>query len=254
VDDRGVAQVILNRPEVNNAYDGALIEGLLASLDALAAATGVRAVVVRGNGRHFQAGADLKWMEGVRRSSREENVRVSRMTAQAVQRLNTAPVPSIALVQGGCFGGGTGIIAACDIVIAADNAIFSISEVRWGLVAAIIIPQLNDAIGARQVRRYALTGERFDAHEARRIGLVHEVVPLAELDQAGARMIDALLAGAPEAIAQTKSFAIESAWGNIEPPQFERLVALHAEKRQSAEAAEGLAVFAGKRLPSWQKA
>jgi methylglutaconyl-CoA hydratase len=167
VDDRGVAQVILNRPEVNNAYDGALIEGLVAALDALAAAPGLRAAVIRGNGRHFQAGADLKWMEGVRRSSPEENVRVSRMTAQAVQRLNTAPIPTVALVQGSCFGGSTGIVAACDIVIAADNAIFSISEVRWGLVAAIIIPQLNDAIGARQVRRYALTGERFDAHEAR---------------------------------------------------------------------------------------
>jgi methylglutaconyl-CoA hydratase len=254
VDDHGVAQVILNRPEVNNAYDGALIEGLLAALDALAAAPGLRAVVIRGNGRHFQAGADLKWMEGVRRSSPEENVRVSRMTAQAVQRLNTAPIPTVALVQGGCFGGGTGIVAACDIVIAADNAIFSISEVRWGLVAAIIIPQLNDAIGARQVRRYALTGERFDVHEARRIGLVHEVVPLAELEEAGARMIDALLAGAPEAIAQTKSFAIESAWGNIEPSQFDRLIASHAQKRQSAEAVEGLAAFAGKRPPSWQKA
>jgi methylglutaconyl-CoA hydratase len=253
LDERGIAQVILNRPEVNNAYDGALIDGLLSALDALASTNGLRAIIVRGNGPHFQAGADLKWLDDVRRSSREENIRISRMTAQAVQRLNTAPVATIALVQGGCFGGGTGIVAACDVVLAAENAIFSISEVRWGLIAAIIIPQLNDAIGVRQMRRYALTGERFDAQTARRIGLVHEVVPSAELDQAGQRMLDQLLAGEPEAIAQTKSLVIESAWSNIEPLQFDRLITKHTDTRQSSGAAEGLAAFAGKRRPSWQK-
>ena len=117
---------------------------------------------------------------------------MSRATFEAVQRLNRLPIPTVALVQGGCFGGGTGIISACDVVIAADNALFSITEVRWGLTAAIIIPQLCDAIGVRQVRRYALTGERFGAAEARRIGLVHEVVPLAELEAAGAKIVDAV--------------------------------------------------------------
>jgi methylglutaconyl-CoA hydratase len=128
---------------------------------------GLRAVIVKSKGKHFQAGADLKWLNAVRISSPEENIRASRATAEAVQRLNLAPVPTVALVQGACFGGGTGILAACDVVIAADNAIFSIAEVRWGLTAAIIIPQLNDAISVRQMRRYALTGERFDAQEAR---------------------------------------------------------------------------------------
>ena len=178
---------------------------MLAALDALGGVKGLRAVVIKGNGRHFQAGADLKWIDAVRTSSAEENVRVSRATAEAVQRLNLAPVPTIALVQGGCFGGGTGIVAACDVVIAADNAMFSIAEVRWGLTAAIIMPQLNDAIGVRQMRRYALTGERFDAQEARRIGLVHEVVPLAELAAAGERMVGHVLENGPEAIAQTKA-------------------------------------------------
>src|SRR5262249_24390846 len=125
VDARGVATVTLNRPEVNNAYNGDLIQGLLDALDALAAAPALRAGVVKGNGGHCQAGADLKWIDTVRPASREENVRVSRATAEAVQRLNQAPVPTVALVQGGCFGGGTGIVAACDVVIAADNAIFS---------------------------------------------------------------------------------------------------------------------------------
>ena len=116
-----------------------------------------------------------------------------------MHRLNTLPVPTVALVQGGCFGGGTGIAAACDVVIAADTAVFSISETRWGLMAGIIVPQLADAIGVRQVRRYALTGARFGADEARRIGLVHEVVPPAELAAAGARVVDQILQNAPEA-------------------------------------------------------
>jgi methylglutaconyl-CoA hydratase len=251
IDGRGVATVALNRPEVNNAYDGDLIQGLLDALDALASADGLRVVVLKGNGRHFQAGADLKWIDAVRQHSLEENVRVSRATAEAVQRLNRAPVPTVALVQGGCFGGGTGIVAACDVVIAADNAIFSIAEVRWGLTAAIIIPQLNDAIGARQVRRYALTGERFDAQEARRIGLVHEVVRLVELEAACGRTVARLLENAPQAIAQTKALALRSAWGDLDASAFGELVESHAAKRQSAEAAEGLASFAEKRAARW---
>ena len=132
------------------------------------------------------------------------------------------PVPTVALVQGGCFGGGTGVVAACDVVIAADNAMFSIAEVRWGLTAAIIMPQLNDAIGVRQVRRYALTGERFGAEEARRIGLVHEVVPLAELAAAGERVVGQLLENGPAAIAETKALALESAFGDLDDAAFAR--------------------------------
>jgi methylglutaconyl-CoA hydratase len=254
VDDRGVARVVFNRPDVNNAYDGDFIGALLAALDALSAVKGLRAVVVSGNGRHFQAGADLKWIDAVRTSSPEENIRISRATATAVRRLNAAPVPTVALVQGACFGGGTGIVSACDIVIAADNAVFSIAEARWGLTAAIIIPQLNDAIGVRQVRRYALTGERFAAEEARRIGLVHEVVPLAELEAAGARIVGHLLENGPSAISETKAVALRSAWGDVDEATFDRLVETHAAKRRSAEAAEGLASFRQKRPARWTKA
>jgi methylglutaconyl-CoA hydratase len=254
VDGRGVARVVFNRPEVNNAYDHDFVQGLLAAMDALATVEGLRVVVIKGNGRHFQAGADLKWIDAVRTSSPEENVRISRATATAVRRLNAAPVPTVALVQGGCFGGGTGIIGACDIVIAADNGVFSIAEVRWGLTAAIIIPQLNDAIGVRQVRRYALTGERFGAEEARRIGLVHEVVPLAELEAAGARIVGRLLENGPDAISETKAVALRSAWSDVDEATFEGLVEAHAAKRQSAEAAEGLASFMQKRPARWTKA
>jgi methylglutaconyl-CoA hydratase len=252
VDDRKVAHVILNRPEVNNAYDGDLVQSILAALDALAKVSGLRAVVISGKGRHFQAGADLNWINAVRTASPEENIRASKATADAVQRLNLTPVPTVALVQGACFGGGTGILAACDVVIAADNAIFSIAEVRWGLTAAIIIPQLSDAIGVRQVRRYALTGERFGAEEARRIGFVHEIVPAAELEAAGARIVDQLLQNGPDAISQTKALALESSWGHLDDSAFRRLIDIHAHKRQSAEAAEGLLSFAEKRAAVWK--
>lgn len=251
IDRRGVATVTLNRPEVNNAYNGDLIQGLHAAIDDLVTRSGLRIVVVRGNGRHFQAGADLKWLREVGAQSEAENVRVSRATADATRRLHTLPVPTVALVQGGCFGGGTGFVAVCDVVIAAENAVFSISETRWGLMAGIIIPPLNDAMGVRQVRRYALTGERFDAREARRIGLVHEVVPAAELETAGARMVDQLLQNAPEATAQTKAVTLESAWTNAAADSFDRLVAQHAAKRRSPEAVEGLASFAEKRAARW---
>jgi methylglutaconyl-CoA hydratase len=243
--------VTLNRPEVNNAYNGELIAGLLAALDALGNAAGLRAVVIKGNGKHFQAGADLKWIDAVRTSSPEENTRASRATAEAVQQLNLVPVPTIALVQGGCFGGGTGLIAACDVVIAADNATFSIAEVRWGLTAAIIMPQLNDAIGVRQMRRYALTGERFNAEEARRIGLVHEVVPLAELEAAGTRVVGHVLENGPDAIAQTKALVLQQAFGDLSAGAFTTLIESHAAKRQSPEAAEGLASFKEKRAAKW---
>lgn len=251
IDGRGVATVTLNRPEVGNAYDEALIQGLHAALDDMGARPELRAVLLRGNGRHFQAGADLRWIGAVSRASAAENERVSRATAEAVDRLNRLTVPTVALVQGGCFGGGTGIVAACDVVIAAEDAVFSISEVRWGLTAAIIIPQLSDAISARQLRRYALTAERFGAAEAHRIGLVHMVVPTAGLAAAGEAMLARLIENGPQAMAETKASILESAWGGFDRATFEALVCSHAAKRRSAEAAEGLASFAEKRPARW---
>jgi len=253
LDSRGVATVTFNRPAVNNAYNADLIAGVLTALDALGSESSLRVVVIRGAGKHFQAGADLTWLTELARQSPADNLAASRATADAVHRLNNVPVPTVALIQGACFGGGTGIAAACDVVIAAENAVFSIAETRWGLMAGIIIPQLNDAIGVRQVRRYALTGERFDAEEARRIGLAHAVVPLAELQAAGERVVDQLLQNAPEGNAQTKAIAIEHAWGNLTAQTMVRLTEQHAEKRQSAEAAEGLASFREKRQAAWYR-
>jgi methylglutaconyl-CoA hydratase len=252
VDERSVAYVTLNRPQVYNAYNGDMIEGLLATFDKLAQEP-LRVAVITGNGRNFQAGADVKWLDTVRRSSSQDNLHASRMTAEAIRRLNMLPIPTIALVQGACFGGGTGMIAACDIVIAAENAIFSIAEVRIGVAGTIIIPQLNDAIAVRQVRRYALTAERFDVKEAHRIGLVHEIVPLAELQAAGERIVGHLLANGPDAIAQTKACALRLAWSNVGDEMFAELIESHAAQRQSDEAAEGFASFLEKRPARWDR-
>ena len=251
IDGRGVATVTLNRPKVNNAYNGDLIDGLHAAMDALGHETGLRMVVLRGNGRHFQAGADLAWISGVARQSPQENERVSRLTAEAVRRLDNCPVPTLALVQGGCFGGGTGIVAACDVVVASEDAIFSIAETRWGLMAGIILPQLCQAMGVRQVRRYALTGERFGAQEARRLGLVHEVCPTGGLEEAGNRIVEAVLMNAPGATTATKLRTMAAARSFIDDGELRDLIDEHARTRQQAEATEGLASFREKRKPAW---
>jgi methylglutaconyl-CoA hydratase len=249
LDERGVASLALNRPEVGNADDGLMIEALLATIDALSSHKELRVAVLTGMAKHFQAGADLAWLRRLSEDSREANVRASDATARAVARLNRLPVPTLALVQGACFGGGMGIAAACDIVIAADNAVFSIAEVRWGLTAAIVIPELSAAISARQLRRYALTGERFNAREAHRIGLIHLVVALQDLAAAGAAMTERLLASAPLAMAETTELLIEPA--NLADRN--GLVLRHAAKRQSEEAREGLAAFAEKRAARWSR-
>jgi len=251
LDARGVATVTLNRPEVNNAYNGDLIGGVHAALDALGGRPEVRVVVLRGNGKHFQAGVDLRWIDGVARTSPDENERVSRATGETVRRLDTLPVPTLALVQGGCFGGGTGFAAVCDVVVASEDAIFSISETRWGLMAGIILPQLCRSMGFRQVRRYALTCERFDAHEARRLGLVHEVCTTDALEQTGARIVDSLLMNAPGATTATKLRLLRVADAFVDDGQFRDLVREHAATRQMPEASEGLASFREKRKPGW---
>ncbi|EDP65622.1 allantoate amidohydrolase [alpha proteobacterium BAL199] len=251
VDGRGVATVTLNRPERNNAYNSDVIGGLLDAFGRLVADAAVRIVVIRGNGKHFQAGADLGWLKEIGALSPEENIVVSRRTASAIRGLTEFPKPTVALIHGGCFGGGTGIAAAADVVIASQDAIFSITEARWGVMAGIIVPHLNAAIGVRNVRRFALTCERFGAVEAKELGLVHMVCPEGGLDAAAAPVIDALLMSAPEATAQTKRRTLIEAGLMMTDAHFEELVVEHSAKRQTAEAVEGLASFLEKRPPNW---
>ncbi len=251
MDARGVATVTLNRPQVNNAYNGEMIQALLDGGARLAANDSVRVIVLRGNGRHFQAGADLNWLNEVSRQSEEDNFKVSGRTTDAVRFLDICPKPTIALVHGGCFGGATGIVAACDIVIASRDAIFSIAEVRWGLHAGPILPQLSAAMGVRNLRRFAITGERFDALRARELGLVHEVCEDGALDEAARPIIDAILKNGPGAVADTKRIIFETTGLAIGDEQATDLARDHARKRRTEEAAEGLASFREKREASW---
>ncbi len=251
VDARGIATVTLNRPAVNNAYNGEMIAGLLNAFEQLQSDHGVRVVLLRGNGRHFQAGADLAWIKGIATQDAKAGLDVSRQTANAVRGLNEFPKPTIALIHGACVGGGTGIAAACDIVIASQDAFFAISEARWGLAAQIIFPQLNAAMGARNVRRYALTCERFNAETARQLGLVHEVCETGALDATAAPIIESLLLAAPDALIATKKSVMQCAGDILSDNVLEALITEHAAKRKTAEAREGLASFIEKRDPAW---
>ena len=251
IDSRGIAEVILNRPERNNAYNGTMIDELIESFTSLHNNDDVRVVLIRGNGKHFQGGADLEWLKEIGKLNKEENIEVSRKTASAIKGLTEFPKPTIAMIHGGCFGGGTGIAAAADIVVASEDAIFSIAEARWGVMAGIIIPHLNASIGVRNVRRYALTCERFNAHEAKNIGLVHQISKTGELNDAVKSIIESLLMCAPIALEMTKKRALIESGLILSDDKFEELILEHSQKRMTSEATEGLNSFLEKRVASW---
>jgi methylglutaconyl-CoA hydratase len=204
ISDAGIATVTLNRPEVHNAFNEILIAELTAKLAQLGADRQVRVVVLAGEGRSFCAGADLDWMRRTAAYSREENLEDALKAAEMLRTLKQLPKPTVAAVHGAAFGGGVGLIACCDIAIAADSATFSFSEVRLGLIPAVISPYVVAAIGERQARRYVLTAERFSAAEARRIGLVHEVTPPESLHSSVAAVATELLSAGPESLRAAK--------------------------------------------------
>jgi len=251
IDERGVAEVILNRPQRNNAYNGEMISELIKSFTALYENKDVRVVILKGNGKHFQGGADLEWLKEIGKLDEKENVEVSRRTASAIRGLIEFPKPTIALIHGGCFGGGTGIAAAADIVIASEDAIFSIAEAKWGVMAGIIIPHLNATIGVRNVRRYALTCERFDANQAKDMGLVHEICKTGELEKAVKPIIENLLSCAPIALEMTKRRSLIESDLVLSEEKFNELVIEHSQKRMTEEATEGLNSFLEKGAASW---
>ena len=251
IDERGVAEVILNRPQRNNAYNGEMISELIKSFTALYGNKDVRVVILKGNGKHFQGGADLEWLKEIGKLDEKENIEVSKRTASAIRGLIEFPKPTIALIHGGCFGGGTGIAAAADIVIASEDAIFSIAEAKWGVMAGIIIPHLNATIGVRNVRRYALTCERFDANQAKDMGLVHEICKTGELEKAVKPIIENLLSCAPIALEMTKRRSLIESNLMLSEEKFNELVIEHSQKRMTEEATEGLNSFLEKRAASW---
>lgn len=253
IDEQGHAALTLNRPQVHNAFDPEMAEALTAALARLNGDPGVRAVVLRGAGKNFCAGADIEHMKKSATFSAEENHQAARQSARMFHALFTLAKPTIACVHGAVRGGGCGLVAACDIAVAARASTFRLSEVKIGVIPAMISPYVIAAIGSRMAHRYMLTGEEFDAAEANRMGLVHEVVDEDELET----RVDALLAqlrtSGPNAIAAIKALIPVSAHATIGADIVEETARRIAAVRATPEAQEGLSAFLEKRKPSWTR-
>jgi methylglutaconyl-CoA hydratase len=247
----GSAWITLNRPEIHNAFDDRLIAELTAELTRLGDQAAVRAVVLTGSGKSFSAGADLNWMRKTATYGEAENLADARALAKLMATLNELPRPTIARVNGAALGGGTGLVACCDIVVASAAAVFGTTEVRLGLIPSVIGPYVVAAIGVRQARRLMLTGERIGATEAARIGLVHEVVEADRLDGAVDTILHHLLQGGPGALTAAKRLVRDLAGQPIGPDLVDATAQRIAALRATPEAREGVAAFLGKRPASW---
>lgn len=251
--EAGLARIVLNRPERNNAFDEAMIIALTAAFESIAAEEGISIVVVSGEGRSFCAGADIAWMKRAAAYSRDENVRDAEPLARMLAALDRMPQTTLARVHGPVYGGGIGLVAACDVAIAASDAGFCLSEVRLGLVPAVISPYVLRAIGTRHGRRYFQTAEVFSAADAERIGLVHLAVPPDALDHHIDELVTQLRTGAPGARAAAKALVGEVAGRAIDGEVMRQTAELIADMRAKDEAREGLAAFLEKRKPSWSR-
>jgi methylglutaconyl-CoA hydratase len=246
-----VATVWMDRPDVFNAFNEQLIAELAAACAELDADASVRVVVLAGRGRHFSAGADLNWMRRAADSTEADNLADSRKFAAMLRTLANLSKPTIARVQGAALGGGTGLAAACDMAIAADDASFATSEVKFGIIPAVISPYVLRAIGPRHALRYFQSAERFNAAEAKAMGLVNEVVALDELDAAVDRLAQALLACGPQAQLAAKQLIAALTGRPIDDAVGEETAIRIARQRATEEAREGFAAFFDKRPPAW---
>jgi methylglutaconyl-CoA hydratase len=245
-----VARVWLNRPDVRNAFDGLMVTELRKVLFDLRTLDAVRVIVLGGRGPAFCAGADLEWMQAMAGFSREENLREAQALADLFFTVYESPKPIVARVHGAALGGGCGLVAASDIPVAALGTQFGFTEVRLGIIPAVISPYVVSKIGESAARELFLTGERFEAVKAVEIGLVRQAVPEEDLDQVVEARIGELLQSAPRAVAEAKALIREVAWRRVEDVQrytVERI----ADIRISAEAQEGMKAFLEKRKPYW---
>jgi methylglutaconyl-CoA hydratase len=252
--DRGVGIITLNRADRHNAFDGQTVGELIQALAGMAGDSAVRVVVLSSAGKTFCAGADLEWMRTAAKWTSAENEADARVLAEMLHRLATLPKPTIARVQGSAYGGGVGLIAACDIAVATFDAQFALSEVKLGLIPATIAPHVIAAIGERHARRYMITAERFSAAEAYRLGLLHEMVAdEAALDQALGAVIDALLGNGPGALAECKDLIRSVSHRPIDAALIADTARRIARVRASEEGRQGIAAFLEGRKPNWVK-
>jgi methylglutaconyl-CoA hydratase len=246
-----VATVTLNRPQLRNAFNETAIADLAMAFDELGQDAGVRAIVLAANGPAFCAGADLNWMKKMAGYSQEENEADALRLADMLRTIYFSPKPVVARVQGDCYAGGMGLVAACDIVVASEGVNFCLSEVKLGLIPATISPYVIKALGDQASRRYFLTAERFDAREAHRLGLAHEVVPAEQLDAAVGAIVEALVANSPNAMREAKKLVRDIAGLPIDDPLLADTAGRIAAIRASSEGREGVASFLEKRKPAW---
>ncbi len=250
--DGALGFITLNNPEKHNAFDDVLIADLTAALVEMEQAAEVRVVVIAAAGKSFSAGADLNWMKRIAGYSPDENFRDAMGLGTLMKTLHGLKKPTIARVQGAAYGGGVGLIACCDIAVGTLAAAFSLSEVKLGLIPAVISPYVIGAIGERASHRFFLTGEKFDAREAHRLGLLHEVVSTdAEMDAAIRELCKALLAGGPNAQAESKSLIAAVTNRPLDDDLVAETAHRIARVRASSEGREGLAAFLEKRAPIW---
>ena len=248
----GVGIITLNRPERHNAFDDKMIGELIAAIAAMQADPAVRVLVVSSTGKSFCAGADLNWMKRAATYSPAESLADARALAEMLRSLAQMGKPTVARVQGPAYGGGVGLVAACDIAIATYDAQFVLSEVKLGIIPAVISPHVIAAIGERYARRYMLTAERFAAAEAYRMGLLHEIVPDdSALDEAVGEIVDALLANGPCALAACKELIRAVAGRPMDAAVVDETAQLIASIRATNEGQEGMAAFLEKRKPNW---
>ena len=253
IDDRGVARLTMNRPELRNAFNTQLIESICDAMGRLSTHKEVRAVILTGAGKAFSGGADLNMMKAAAGFSKEENKDDARRLAHMLASIYHCPKPTIARVNGPAMGGGLGLIAACDIAIGSEDAFFALSEVRLGLIPAVISPFVIQAIGARAARRYFITGERFDAATAQRLELLHEITPLADLDTKIDETIGHILQCGPIAQCEARELIKAVAGRSIEDGVLNDTAERIARIRASAEGKEGINAFLEKRKASWCK-
>jgi methylglutaconyl-CoA hydratase len=253
-DPRGFATLWLDRAEKNNAFDARIINELNQALAQVEAEPGLRFILLRGRGRHFSAGADLAWMQASAQLGRQANLDDAQALAELMYRLAGLPIPTLAVVQGAAFGGAVGLVSCCDLAIGAEDALFSLSEVRIGLIPAVISPFVVKALGERQARRYMLSAERFSGRDALALGLLHEVAPMAELEAVVERWVDNLLQNSPAALRACKGLLTQVGGGLPDAGVRRYTESAIADIRVSAEGQEGLAAFLEKRNPAWQEA
>ncbi|OUS33945.1 gamma-carboxygeranoyl-CoA hydratase ['Osedax' symbiont bacterium Rs2_46_30_T18] len=253
LDDNGIATLCLNRPQVRNAFDDQMIVSLINAIESVEQQPQAKVLVLKANGDHFSAGADLNWMARMADNSPAQNLADAEQLARLMDVLNRLSKPSVAIIQGAAYGGAVGLAACCDMVFADINSTFCLSEVKLGLIPAVISPYVVRAIGERQARRYCISAEPFDAQTAKSLGLVHQVAENSQaLQQQSQQWLAKLLKNAPLAMAAAKKLVMDVSGQQIEPVLIADTAQRIADIRASEEGIEGLNAFLQKRSPNWQ--